>query len=1747
MKTHIIFSGLCWLVLFAICPWMLAGQEPDAAVSMPSVSRVQAPVLRFDHLSVEDGLSHTGVCAVTQDRLGFLWFGTAEGLNKYDGYSFTVYKPDPENPNSLSDSYITMIHEDRDGMLWIGTKNGGLHTFDPATETFTCYQHDPQNPESISDNSISYEKGCYEDAQGNIWIGTWNGGFNKFDPRTKTFTRYQHDPENPNSPSHNTVHAITPANPETRSGMIWIGTMDGLNLFDPVSETFTRYYHRPDDPTSLSHNTVMSLYVEPRSAQDPVLWIGTIDGNLNRFDPETQHFTAYPLSENLIENILPAVDGTLWIATLGSGLFRFDPRRKTLQQYRHQEHNLSSLSSDLLRALYRDRSGTLWITTHTSGVDKYDPQNQKFYLYQHHAASPESLSASNVFVLYHDTADQIWIGTQGGGLNRLNPRTGVFTHYQHDPEKSGSLSHNLVGAVYEDRQGTLWIGTFGGGLNRFDRATGEFTVYRHDDHDPNSISENNVMAIFEDQFGILWVGTVYGGLNAFDRERETFRVYRNDPSNPGSLISNTVRSVYEDRAGVLWICTEQGLERFDRDHDRFIHYRHDDRNPRSLSHNQASRVYEDKHGNFWVTTVLGLNRFDPQTGEFQHYFEKDGLPHNRVTSIIEDDQGYLWLGTAGGLSRFDPRSETFRNYDRYDGLQGNLFYYQAAAKDAGGRLYFGGPNGLNVFDPAQLQRTPHIPPVVLTNFQLSNQDVPIGPNSSLQRHISLTDTITLTHDQARFSFEFAALNYTIPAKNQYAYMLTGFDEDWIVTESQRRFARYTNIDPGEYVFRVKASNNDGLWNEQGISVKIIILPPWWATWWFRASVAALVVGLIGGGYRWRVNLIEARNRWLESQISHHVEELQHSEQRYRMLAENMEDVIWILDEQYHFTYISPSIQKLRGLSPEEAMQEMIADTLTPASAERVGAIMQQRSEEEQQGIFRPVDRFEIEQYRRDGSTVWVECITRRVYDARKNLQGIIGVSRDISVQKQTENALRESEERFRMAFEHASVGMCLVSMDGRFLQVNSQMCATFGYSQEEFSRMTVNDLTHPDYLDVSPTFIKRATSGEVTHATFEKLYLHKEGRLLWGQVTSALAYDMQGQPAYFISHVQDITERKRAEEALRKSEERFAAVMNSMEALMYVADMETYTILFINQYTRKIFGDVEGQICWQTFQADQTGPCAFCTNPLLVKDKQPTGAYTWEFQNTKTGGWYHIQDQAIRWVDGRLARMEIATDITTLKATEEALRQSTRAAEEARKAAEAANQAKTAFLANMSHELRTPLNGILGYTQLFRQDPALSQYYKERIDIIEQSGQYLLTLITDILDLAKVESGKTEIYPTNFHLLPFLKGIQEIIGLRAEKKKLAFVVDMPPAHELPVHIHGDERRLRQVLLNLLGNAIKYTDKGRVTFRIRSKRDEGGDMEIPVSSPPVVPGSSSLLFEVEDTGIGIASEDLERIFEPFQQAGGQKYQKQGTGLGLAISRNLVSLMGGELQVRSQPGQGSVFWFELALPQVEEQREQQQETQARISGVKGVVPKILVVDDSPENRRLFVDILSPLGFDMREAEDGLTGLSQAKVWRPDAMIIDLRMPGMDGLELIQRLRQFEELQRSVIIAASASVYPEDAQRSLEAGSDVFLPKPIHTARLLTELHRLLSLEWHYQTLTASKTDSTESREIILPPPDVLRHLLKLSEMGDIAELHTQLEQLAVSDDRYDLFTQKLQRLLRKFQLDELSSLLEEYIDS
>lgn len=852
-----------------------------------------------------------------QDSKGFMWFGTTDGLNKYDGYTFTVYEHDPANPNSLSNNAVYAIAEDRSGTLWIGTWGGGLNRFDRETERWRHYQHDPSDAHSLSN---SYVFSMLQDQSGVLWVGTWRGGLNRFDPETEQFTRHQYDPHDPHSLSSNNVLSIY----EDQSGVLWIGTGGGgLNRFDRETERFARYQHDPTNPHSLSNDDVLSIYED----QAGVLWVGTAGGGLNEFDRKTgrwrhyQHAPSDPrsLTDNIVWPIYEDQTGALWVGTYSGGLERFDGEARQFTHYQHDPGDPHSLSSNRVRAIYEDQSGVLWMGTDGGGLSKAYLGKRDFVHYQHDPGDPNSLSSNDVFSIYEDRSGVLWIGTYGGGLSEFDREHGRWHHYQHDPHDPNSLSHDVVFSVLEDRSGVLWIGTGGGGLNRLDRETGRFTRFQHDPADPGSLSHDVVFSVYEDQAGLLWVGTFGGGLNRLDRETETFTRYQHDPADPNSLSDDRVLSVYQDRAGMLWIATADGLDSFDPQAERFAHYRHDPDDPSNLSDNYVLSLCEDQAGALWVgTNGGGLDRFDREKKTFTHYGEEQGLPDTVVGQegrhltklplylgefssgpqyagvarseldfispqhglpiygILEDEQGFLWVSTDRGLSRFDPRTETFRNYDVSDGLQGNEFYEGACHKSSRGELFFGGVNGFSAFYPERIEDNAYVPPIVLTALQQSGEDI------DLDQAVEDAQHATLAWPNNFFEFEFAALSYAQPEKNQYAYMLEGLDKHWNYTGS-RRFGRYTNLAGGVYTLRMKGSNNDGVWNEAGTSLTITVVPPFWATWWFRGIVIVALVGGVIGGYRLRVQTIEARSRELEDLVAERTREIEQRRQQLEAL------------------------------------------------------------------------------------------------------------------------------------------------------------------------------------------------------------------------------------------------------------------------------------------------------------------------------------------------------------------------------------------------------------------------------------------------------------------------------------------------------------------------------------------------------------------------------------------------------------------------------------------------------------------------------------------------------------------------------------------------------------------------------------------------------------------------------------------------------------------------------------------------
>lgn len=884
---------------------------------------VQSQVIEFEHLSLEHGLSQSTVFCMLQDSRGFMWFGTEDGLNQYDGYRFTVYRHNPQDMNSLSNNWINAIHEDTQGTLWIGTEGGGLNRFDYVSEQFTHYIHDDKNINSLSHNTVL---SIYEDKQGMLWIGTDDGGLNQFNPKSEMFVRYLNDPKNPHSLSHNKIWSLY----EDKTGLLWVGTYNGLNQFDRRTGQFIRYFYDEHDLHSLSHNTVLSIYEDSRH----LMWIGTEGGGLNRFDRKTGQFTRYQadpqnsnsLSHNAVWAIYEDKAGALWIGTHG-GLNKFDYKNNKITHYQHDAQNPHSLSHDAVWSIYEDRTEVMWVST-LGGLNKFDHKGKKFIHYHHDSQQPGgSLSNDNVRAIYEDSQDAIWIGTYGGGLNRFNRETGKFFHYRHDPHNLRSLSHNNVRAIIEDQQGDLWVGTYGGGLNRFDRETAEFAHYFHNPDNINSISDNNIRSFFEDRRGILWIGTFAGGLNQFDRQKNRFIRYLHNPKKKDSLSNNNVQVIYEDGTDTLWIGTQNGLDIFDRQKKQFIHYTHNPVDPTSLSHNGILSIYEDSEGSLWIGTHNGLNKFNRITDTFSYYTEEDGLANGVIYSILEDGFGNLWLSTNKGLSRFNPRSETFRNYDVSDGLQSNEFNIGAYCKTREGDLFFGGINGFNVFNPNDVKNNPYIPPIVITDLQIFNKSVRVGEKSLLKKHIDFIDSLTLSYRDSVFSFEFAALDYTYPEKNQYAYQLEGFDKEWTYVDSSRRFVTYTNLDAGEYVFKVKGSNNDGVWNRKGAQLTITITPPWWKTWWAYALYIIAILGIILNYLRiQKQKLIESErlNVFLEEKVA----------ERTRELHEKNTALIKVNQEKNEFLGIAAHDLK-NPLSAIKGLSEEIQDSFHDMPEEEV--------------------------------------------------------------------------------------------------------------------------------------------------------------------------------------------------------------------------------------------------------------------------------------------------------------------------------------------------------------------------------------------------------------------------------------------------------------------------------------------------------------------------------------------------------------------------------------------------------------------------------------------------------------------------------------------------------------------------------------------------------------------------------------------------------------------------------------------
>ncbi len=835
----------------------------------------QYKAVRFASLNINHGLSQNNVRCIAKDRTGFIWMATEDGLSRYDGYNFTVYRHDANDKNSLPSNSIATIFEDRQGNLWFGG-SAGLSLYNRNSDSFTTFTSDKNDSGTLSNNEVY---SIFENSKNILCVGTYSG-LNLFNTNTKTFKRFLTTKNREDIEGH---HIFSIA--EDHSGDLWLGTGDGLvqlNYKTGISKTY------PDKLNKSPINTLLKN-------KNGDLFIGTAGSGLALFDINKHIFTHYihqpnntkSLTNNNVFALSPAGNKKMWVAT-EDGLDLFDESSATFTHYINDD-KLNSSENNSINCILNS-GGILWLGMYESGVRYYDTNLSSFTYYYKYATDVNGLS-NNIVTSFAQNDKGFWIGTDGGGLNFLNEKTQHFTHFYPNPAVKNSVSGSHVLKVLQDEHQNLWVGYYNAGLDVIDNQSKKIKHFGAGTRQ-NDLNSDVVFALGEDKTGNIWVGMDDGGVNIIRRSKIINR-YKYDPNDTVSCLSNNdVRTIYRDNENNMWVGTFGGLNLYNPESDSFTHFKIFNS---GLTNDTIISIFEDSKGNIWVGTLGGgLNLFNKRSKTFSPYLFPGSGNYSIINSITEDNNGYLWLGTDRGLVSFKPGTHDFRKYTVLNNLQGYEFFLGSVLKDRDGRLLFGGHNGFNVINPNQIVVNKHNHPVVFTDFQLFNKKVPIDENSVLKQSITQTKVIRLDYAQSVFTIEYSSLNFTLPALNSYAYKLEGFEKEWNYVGSQRK-ATYTNLNPGVYTFKVKAANNDGFWSTTPSSIKIIVVPPFWMSWWFRVLTILSTASIIYYYYRFRVYAIKAQQKVLQKLVNEQTaevikqsEELQNQSEELQSLNEELQ-------------------------------------------------------------------------------------------------------------------------------------------------------------------------------------------------------------------------------------------------------------------------------------------------------------------------------------------------------------------------------------------------------------------------------------------------------------------------------------------------------------------------------------------------------------------------------------------------------------------------------------------------------------------------------------------------------------------------------------------------------------------------------------------------------------------------------------------------------------------------------------------
>jgi len=842
-----------------------------------AVVLAQAPNINFDRVTIENGISQNTIVSIAQDHKGFLWIGTQDGLNRYDGYEFRIYSRVAGDLTTLSHNRTSSLVYGNTDSLIVGTI-GGLNIFNTRKEVFT---HIPQLPKRLTSslvNSIELDK------KSNLWVGT-NYGLNFITTDGEVY-KYMETANDSTSLSHNNITYLLSEN----DGTLWVGTSNGLNKTQFKKTSPLNFNHFFSESSGLSNNAITCIYKDNHGT----IWVGTQSG-LNRYNKETASFEAFYPSQNGPEgNFITCMQedskGNFWIGTKGGLALatRMSGSDPHFYFYNNDPENPKSISNDWVTAIFEDETNVLWVGTFFGGLNKYDLNSKKFNLYRHRPKNTNTISNNIIRGMTEDHNGNLWVATFNG-LNKIDSSGNVSRFYK----SQGGLGENYIKSLLTDQYGDIWIGTGGNGLNKYETKSNRFVQITPDDH---AYKGTDIWVIFEDSDGEIWFGTEESGLNRYNPATNTFKNYQ---KSSGLVSSNKVYALNEDKEGKIWIGTWHGLDLYDKKNEKWTHYYHDPSDPQSLPENYIKSIIIDHNDTPWISTAgAGISKMvNEEEGIFKTYNKSDGLSNNFTYGILEDRNGNLWVSTNYGLSKFDPKHETFVNFDEHEGLQGNEFNTGSFYKGNNGYLYFGGLSGITYFDPDSITRNPYSPEIIISDIKIYNQPLKPGDSTNLdkplQEVIAYTDKLSMSYKNKVVSFEFAALHFVNPKKNRYAYKLEGFDTTWTYTSADKRFATYTNLPHGEYTFKVKAANNDGLWNETPTQLTISITPPFWETLWFRVLAVITIIGIAVSIHRYRVYSINEQKKALAKEVKERTKEIKEqnellNEQNNEILTTNEE-------------------------------------------------------------------------------------------------------------------------------------------------------------------------------------------------------------------------------------------------------------------------------------------------------------------------------------------------------------------------------------------------------------------------------------------------------------------------------------------------------------------------------------------------------------------------------------------------------------------------------------------------------------------------------------------------------------------------------------------------------------------------------------------------------------------------------------------------------------------------------------------